>query len=110
MTFASSSATLRSQIIGAGSGLWGYIGIGISPFLSSLARAVIRIRVREGVVRVDVTETAIRAVIRIAAPKKQAHPHLPTGIAPLPLHVSLRIFFAFSLYRETTLEVRVCFF
>lgn len=111
MTFASSSATLRSQIIGAGSGLWGYIGIGISPSLSSLARAVIRIRVREGVVRVDVAETAIRAVIRIAAPKQQAHPHLPTESLRFRFTLPLRkILFAFSLFRESTREVRVCFF
>ena len=36
-----------------------------------MASADVRVRVREGVIRVRVSETAIRAVIRITAPQDQ---------------------------------------
>lgn len=36
-----------------------------------MARAVVRIRIRESVVRVNVTEPAIRAVVRITAEQNQ---------------------------------------
>lgn len=50
--------------------------------ISSLARADVRVRVRPGVIRVRISETALRAVIRVAAPKQQLIPlYLP--VAPV---------------------------
>ena len=45
-----------------------------------MARADIRIRVRPGVIRVRIGETAVRTVIRITAPDHNlsSHPLLPT--------------------------------
>lgn len=64
-------------------------GNGFQDFscMSSLARAVIRVRIRESVPRVRDAETAIRAVIRIAAPKHKLCPPPPTVREPFTLHV-----------------------
>ena len=46
-----------------------------------MAGAVIRIRVREGVIRIRVPEARVRPVIRVTAPHNQRLPfsYLPTG-------------------------------
>lgn len=55
-------------------------GAGDVFFYHCMARADIRIRVRPGVIRVRIGETAVRTVIRITAPVDHlsSHPLLPT--------------------------------
>lgn len=71
-------------------GLYGNTLLGSN--ISSLARADVRVRVRPSVIRVRISETALRAVIRVAAPKQQLIPlylpSAPVGVAPgtLPVH------------------------
>lgn len=85
--------TVRIEL-DAGSRLGGFYGK--TPFsgshISSLARADVRVRNRPSVIRVRISETALRAVIRVAAPKQQLIPlylpSAPVGVAPstLPVH------------------------
>lgn len=60
---------------------------------SSLARADVRVRVRPSVIRVRISETAMRAVIRVAAPKQQLVPLYlpvtPVGTRPVPFPLSV---------------------
>ena len=46
-----------------------------------MARADVRVRVRPGVIRVRITDTRIRAVIRVTAPQHQP-PFLPSTYWP----------------------------
>jgi hypothetical protein len=59
-----------------------------------LARAIVRVRVRPSVIRVRRDETAIRAVVRVAAEQDEAHSLLPTAIGCRFYEKSLR----FTLY------------
>ncbi len=69
--------------------------------LSSLARADVRVRVREGVIRVSVSEPGVRAVIRIPAPQEQLSfpatcPHHACRLSPLSGKVEVLGFKVFS--------------
>lgn len=66
-----------------------------------MARADVRVRVRPSVIRVRISETALRAVIRVAAPKQQLIPfHLP--VAPVGFRSALRFRCPFYVFRKQT--------